>query len=339
MTRLGALVRLAWLVLLAVVVSGCTVEPPTLEQGPSPTGLGPGAPPVGNVTGPAPGANLTIDAPPTWVVGQWWRMRTGNGEETRVVTADGGGAYTMETSDPGVAYFDALSDISLLGPIRASDLAGSQRGSFVEMYRFPLAANNTWTTTWDGVPRTITVLGPTIATLAGRSYGAMALEAREGERVAVRYNFVPELGWFSFMEFLSPEGSFRMDLLTSGVGYNGTLAKAAVQVLYQDGPGSTLKPQGSFSAPAGLTFLDFFVHAEGDSVNYALTAIAPNNTAYGPAGLGPCSANCSLTFQIQLPSAPGTWNLASVGASQGGTRPAVAEYTVRGAAISLREYQ
>lgn len=339
-----------WLCLavLALMVSGCTVEPPTVEGGPNATGLGPGGTtppgtlPATNGTAPLPNATL-IEFAPTWVVGQWWKYRTPNGDDTRVVTADGGAAYQVETSSGIVAYFDALFDVSQLGAVRKSDLAGAQRGTAVEFYRFPLQANMTWTTMWDGQQTTITVLGPQPANMGAMTHQGMALEARVRDVITARYNLVPDLGWFTYMEFpgQGPTGSYRLDLAASGLAYNGTIAKANVQDLYHDGPAPTPKPQGTFSVPSGLTFLDAEATFRGDAVQVALTFTAPDNTVIGPLPVppSPCTANCSVRWNLTIPPKPGAWNVAVTGTVQGGQVAAVAELIVRGAEITQREFR
>src|SRR5436853_3597621 len=60
--------------------------------------------------------------PPTLKVGDWWNFTAPTGALSYVITADAGDDYTMGTDNPGLAFFDTLSDVSTLGPIRKADL-------------------------------------------------------------------------------------------------------------------------------------------------------------------------------------------------------------------------
>lgn len=304
----------ACLLLLALALSGCTAEAPRLEGAP-----GPGAPGAGPPSGEEGGAaNASFDAPAVWEVGRWWRYRTPAGEDTRAVASDAGGAYVVGTSNEAVAYFDARSDISTVGRIRKADLAGEQRGAAVEMYRFPLVANSTWTTTWDGASRTVSVLGPGTAAVAGRSLPSMRLEAREGDRVAVRYDYVPAVGWFSSADFTNADGStFGLAVTAYGTGFNGTLLEARVTELYRDAASGPLKPAGQFDAPAGAAYLDVQWAFAGDTVAYEIGFRASDGFQTG-FQVGPCAGNCSLSGNLTLPPTPGTWGVGALGAVQGG---------------------
>jgi hypothetical protein len=326
---------------VAIACSGCTVEPPTLEGVPPTPTTVPGALPPAqgppHAIGPAD-ENGTIAAPPTWTVGQYWRFRSSSGfaDDARVVTADAGATYVVDTSSPQSAYFDALSDISTLGPIRKADLAGSQHGSFVEMYRWPLTANTTWTTPWDGVTRTVSVVGPQTALVAGKSYPGMLLAASGGDGTRVSYNFVPAVGWFSFIEFAGQQ-TFRLDLAEFGPLYNGTIARAKIQELYHDEANGALKPQGSFTVPGSQTFLDALLSARGDQAGYAFSFTTPDNQVKGPFGVGPCGQNCTLAWnQTFTPATPGTWNVATLGNTQGGTVQAHSLLVVRAVEMTER---
>ncbi|MCA1812966.1 MAG: hypothetical protein LC624_03320 [Halobacteriales archaeon] len=97
--------RLAALVLVALLASGCTVEPPQVQgQLPQPAGQRPG----GNLTlvnGTL--GNASLDAPPEWLHGQWWRYRAHSSDgsfdirDTRVVTADLGSSWRGNRSVAG----------------------------------------------------------------------------------------------------------------------------------------------------------------------------------------------------------------------------------------------
>lgn len=302
----------AALPLLALALAGCTVEPPQLQLPPGDRALG------GLGAGAGSDAlNATFDAPPPWELRQWWRFRSPNGLETRAVAGDGGGSWLVGTDSEQAAYFEARFDISTVGPIRKADLAGAQRGAAVEYYRWPLVENLTWTTTWDGAARTVRVLGPTTATIAGRTYPAMALEAVEGTRVAVRYDFVPAAGWMSRAEFIGPEGpTFALALAEFGREFNGTLVTASLHEVHREDKQGPLTPAAQFQVPEGLAYLDVQVRLAGDAAAYQLAFRGPDGFQ-ATHQLGPCTANCSLDFNTTLPAVPGAWSLAALGGVQG----------------------
>lgn len=331
------------LLLLLPALAGCTAEAPVLEGQPynpvpaAPAALGPGAVPgEANATG-----DVSFDAPASWDVRWWWRYRVtddGAGRvDTRVVTADIGSAWFVDTDSPDTAYFDALFDVSSLGRIRKADLAGDQRGQTVEYFRWPLVANSTWSTLWDGRQRAITVLGPTQASVGGKTYPAMALQASENNAVTVRYNYVPAVGWWSFTDFSGPGGSFRTELAEWGTDYNGTIAQARVQEVYRDAADGPLKPQGTFTVEAGATFLDVQGLFTGDVVHYFVGFRAPDGALYNYTG-SPCTANCSVPFSAELNATSGPWGLATATLVQSGqTRTAHSELVVRAVTIAHRK--
>lgn len=120
--------------LLAAGTAGCSDDP-------SPPGPG----------GEGDDAN-GVDAglqPPSWRVGDWWTYSSPDGELTFVVSADAGTEYTVDSPTATLAWFDALFDVSTMGAVRKSDLAGSQPSGRIQFFQWPLVDNGTWSMTFD----------------------------------------------------------------------------------------------------------------------------------------------------------------------------------------------
>lgn len=333
--RRGLPVRAALLalLLLALPLSGCAVEPPLVQRGRLP-----GEPLLDGAAPGRQGNNTTaaFEAAAPLEVRQWWRYRLPAFEDTRVVVADVGSNYIVGTANDQVAYFEASFDISNIGRIRKADLAGEQQGTLVEYYRFPLVANATWSTAWDDVTRTVRVLGPTTASVGGRTFAAMGLEAREGDRVAVRYDYVPEVGWFSRLDFINADGStFGLALTAFGRQYNGTVSEARITTLYEDAASGPLTPAGQFDVPQGTTWVDVQGLLTGDAAAYDLGFRDPAGQTYR-LQVGPCTANCTLPFNLTLPGVPGTWGFLAAGAVQGAMRSPSASLSISAVQVTRR---
>lgn len=152
---------------------------------------------------------------PSWEVGDWWTWSTDQqGEVTLVVTGEDGGDWVVDTTNEDVAFFHARFPVSYLGEIRKADLAGSQPDARVAFFEWPLEANETWTTTWDGVEREITV--------DRIEDGTAHLTARQDDRVAVEYTYDAARGSFGELVFLDANGTttFAMQPRTSGSSFD-----------------------------------------------------------------------------------------------------------------------
>jgi hypothetical protein len=324
-------VRALLLLALAALLAGCTAEAPEFQgELPQPRLAGPSATvaAAGNES-----ANATFDAPPVWQKGLWWRYRVRGTDtdyaDTRVVTADQGGAYIMDTTSLQTAYIDALSDVSTLGPIRKADLAGSQNGTAVEFFRWPLVTNQTWTTSWDRTLQTITELAPRNAVVGGRLLQVVPFEARVGERVVSRYEYAPDAGWLGRVEFLGPDGQarFGLELEAWGRDFRGEAVRLSLAPLYHDA-GTSLQAQGGFTVPGGAAYLDVRWRFEGDTLSWRLVFTDPANNAVTLSG-NPCTANCSQPGNASLNATPGAWRVASATVVQGGAaRAAYAQVDV-----------
>lgn len=187
---------------------------------------------------------------PEWDVEQYWTYdlsANGStiGKSSFVVTSADGGDYILETNDKNVAYYDARFDITFLGEVRKSDLAGSQNGDRVEMFQWPLGADMTWTTTWDGLS-----LNMESMSMGPKQFHVMGHD--DQGRMAVEYHYNGEVEWFEYMIFYDVETGdegFRLDLDGSGVDFDGTIYRYTIQDVeeFTVGPGSAQQAQRAFS--------------------------------------------------------------------------------------------
>lgn len=199
--------RVLSLIVVAALFAGCTAPSQS------------GEPVLPEVVG--------IDVP-AWQPGDYWTFRASvNGQETftatHIVTAAVGGDYVVDTDLETLALFNARSDVSYLGPIRMSDLAGSQGTTRVTMFSWPLEDGKKWPVTWDGeaLQATARQTGPgEFAIVAARSDGSPAIE----------YQFSESKRWFTALAFLDGNGTagFRLDLAASGTSYQGEYVRYRV---------------------------------------------------------------------------------------------------------------
>jgi hypothetical protein len=223
MTRGDHLGRTAMALLLAAAVlgAGCSGS----GDGPPSEGLDP------TDVQEAPTAFL---APANWTEGRWWTYTTtspdGAGDDMDLaVTAVSADAYTLDTSSRQTAGFEAEFDISFIGPIRVSDLAGRQGDDVVEYFRFPLEEGKNWTTPWDGVERTVRIVSVSERTVE--------LAAEEDGVVMVEYSYSLDAGFFGRMVFFDAAGeaTFGNQLKDFGGNYSEPLVRATVEELWNEG--------------------------------------------------------------------------------------------------------
>ncbi|HUR61377.1 MAG TPA: hypothetical protein VM286_03315 [Candidatus Thermoplasmatota archaeon] len=192
---------------------------------------------------------------PSLKVGDWWNFTTPGGASTWVVAGETGEDYLMETDSPGLAYFNTQSDISTLGQIRKSDLAGSQGKDRVEYFQWPLMDGKDWTTTWDGAKVSIRAKMET-----PEKYSFVA--KRENGTLYATYTYDNRTHWFGELDFKSPSGEsgFVQKLQASGTAYAGTLAHWDLKVVVD--AHSTLQSPSTSTYDVPLTATDVYVDTE-----------------------------------------------------------------------------
>jgi hypothetical protein len=205
--------------------------------------------------------------PPVLKVGDWWNYTAPGGALSYVVSADAGDDYTLDTDNAGLAFFDALSDVSTLGAIRKSDLAGSQGKDRVQFLQWPLTDGRNWTTSWDGVPIAITakVTGEAAQMTAKRANGTLY----------ATYAYSNRTRWFTALDFMDEKGqpTFALKLQASGSAFPGKLLRytlaTAVEVT------DALPQARTFNVPGTAT--DVWLSYASSCATGALTvAFGPN---------------------------------------------------------------
>ena len=253
-----------------------------------------------------PGAVSLVSTPegrmesevPTWEPGFAWTFLNAESEsETFVVTAAAGGTYTLNTSHDGPAFFDALWDISFMGPVRAADLAGNQGGSAVQFFAWPLAHGKTWSATWDGNDYDL------VAHEIGD--GAFHILAQQGNETRVEYLYDPEVKWWDWIQWNDENGTLqhRLDLQKFETNWSGEVVTVQLQDVLNT----------KFTSPSADTINipvsdDLYVMAQVScEVGYTAFAMGPagnapsivlGTEANGYSAEGPCPYMASSSFVI-----------------------------------------
>lgn len=294
--------RAAVLTALALVLAGCVGSGG--DAGPA------GAPGADGDDAPAAGSPATIDGPPTWRVGDFWTYRLSGGpideprDATLVVAANGSEGYVVETTDRQMAFVDAQDDISFLGPQSRTTRAGDQNGTAVQFFQWPLETNRSWTTTWDGIERTVTV-----DSVQGDTAQLVA-RGPDGE-VDVEYTYDAEAGWVSTWRFHGIDAT--LELTDAGSGFDGTYVTVELEEVFA---GNLTGPSGGFgwSQLVGGAADDFWYQgaygASGPAFIGAGYSWANATTGEG-GGDGVVQATCpceTTTFEGTVEARNGTWH-------------------------------
>lgn len=302
--------RLAAIILVAALLSGCASAP----QGPR-EALANSS--ITGVTVPtiALASNASVDAP-VWSVGDAWVVETRDGDQTAeatlvVVSADGG--YVMATTDERTATYDAAFDVSYLGKIRASDLAGAQQDQPIRFFDFPLAEGKAWSTTWDGIQVNLTAtFSPKIATPAGPQPGFAIVGAGPDGKDYVRYDFVPALGWWSHLEFTAGYGFVVKKAVHGWTGeYLEGAAKTLLTLATAAPVGAT--PAGTFTVDKDQsTVLLTLIGSSSKAYARGLALVDPGHQPYNPEGMDNVEMQPSAAGMFKtafLPPTAGEWQI------------------------------
>lgn len=246
-----------------------------------------------------------------WAVGDAWDVvTTGEGAGTRstlVVTAADAEGYTLSTTDEGTAGYDALEDVSYLGRIRASDLAGSQQGAPVQFFSFPLTDGKTWTTTWDGLAVTLTAtFVPAMDTTAGIHPG-FAIEGKADGESYVKYDYVPMLKWWSKLAFANGYG-FRVERVH--VNWTGEVLRAEAATLLEATTSAPGAPGAhAFTVGEGQSFVALSYAGEAQAYARGYVLVAPDGMPHATGPSGVTAGKGASGFEERLPPTPGEWRL------------------------------
>lgn len=185
---------------------------------------------------------------PTWQVGDWWDVRAtvdlGNGilegASARLVAtpADEDG-YLIGSDDPALAILDAYFDMLPIGPVGA-DLALTVADDYVELYRWPLAVDTTWTTAFF-VPMTDEdTLVATNVTLTATDFdehdGRLRIQGATDHGESVDYDYDPASGWMTYFRLVNASTGrilISLDVTGHGEGFTGTVHAMRAETVYE----------------------------------------------------------------------------------------------------------
>lgn len=252
---------------------------------------------------------LVVAEAPAWARGDAWSIvpEGGEGEAgTLVVTAAESDHYVLATTDEQAAAYDALHDISYLGRIRASDLAGHQGGQPVQFFSFPLTDGKTWQATWDGLPVTLKATwNPAMQTSVGIHPG-FAIEGRAGEEPFVKYDYVPMLKWWSHLSFANGYG-FKVQRVH--VDWTGDVVFGEAKTLLERKEG--LPNVASFTVEEGQSFVSVALAGSSQAWARALVLVDPAGQPYRSQGPTASAGSGDVRTEERLPPTPGEWRVAS----------------------------
>ncbi len=271
--------------------------------------------PAGEAGQPTDDPTLATDSlqAPTWSIGDHWTYTSqGFGETTWVVTGDQGGDWIVDTTNLETAFVHAREDISFLGERRKGDLAGSQGDTRVTYFDWPLEENKTWTTTWDGVQREITV--------DRVDDGVAELTARQEGRVAVEYTYDSRAGHFQGFTFFDENGTETIDaeLTASGSGFQGTAVRWDLTTALDLEGTFGVQPVsegGSFEVPEGATDLWLGLTIRCPSGAYEF-GFGGNGSGYNDQD--PCPAEADVAEPVVEDPGPGMYSGGLTAASPDG---------------------
>lgn len=244
---------------------------------------------------------------PRWAVGHYWTVTDSEDETyTYAVSQDAGSDWIMDTTGDTLAHYDALFDVSTLGPQRKSDLAGSQASDRVNFFDWPLRDAKSWKTTWDGVTQTITATKTSDTTYA--------LEAKlSNGNVAQRYTYDADLGWFETLEFFhhdSGEPQYSIQVTDAGTNWTGTLIRYELESAFNYGGDPVGVRPSSFVVPDEAT--DVFLNFELDCAEGALDLrIAPRDPDATDQGftIPPHACPVQMAVSEAIGDAKGEWDI------------------------------
>ena len=186
------------------------------------------------------------------------------------------------------------------------------RGDRVEFYHWPLTANDTWTTRWDGNDVTIRV-GSVDAVGA-------TFTARNATHLMYTYRYDAAAGWFKQLDRHGPGGSvaFTLLLLDHGSLWKGTAVRWELTTLVS--ASGSVQPmltmvEPDLMVPGGTT--DLWLHYDlvcqgGGSGGYTI-AVRPQPPALGGYDMnGQCVEPISYTGVIVEDPVAGPWSLSLV---------------------------
>ncbi len=266
----------AWLVLACFLMAGCADDPPaSAPEDETP-----------------PEVTSTL-GPPTWEVGDSWSWKAPWGDYTLVVTGQTATDYIIGSNDPGTAWFNEMEPVSMMGPQRKSDLAGSQGSARVQFFDWPLEDGRQWATQWDGNDYRVVA--------SEQPDGSFRMQAHQAEVVRIEYTYDPSLKWFSELTFYDENGTDPQSVKISDfqAGWTGEIATWTYEVIDEGTlSGATTGPPKTYTIPPAT---DLYL-----SVTMSCNEAGPVFFALGPAESLPTIATGSggdgYTINRECPS-------------------------------------
>lgn len=176
---------------------------------------------------------------PSWKVGDWFGHHLFFGAEdtagshiNTIIVAEGGNQWVLATDDVDVATWEAAWDFPMLGNLGKNDLSATAFGADWNIYKFPMADGDTWTSSIDPLfsgPREVTftaTFNPRIETPSGIRPGFDIVGVNADGVPEIATDYVPEIGWYSKLTLFDtsteePE-DFVFDIIAMGRGENWT---------------------------------------------------------------------------------------------------------------------
>lgn len=243
-------------------------------------------------------------AVPAWAIGDYWVYETTFGDWTLVVSEDAGADWIVDTADPNLSFFSgAFGEISYLGAIRKSDLAGSQEGQRVQFMSFPLTDGKTWRTTWDQEEVTM------VATRVSDDRYEIVGSVGDAVRKEVVYDNATR--WFESVVFYGDDGEEfgRMTVREAGHGWTGDVVRVTPELIDEQSFTGAAVPYistYSFSNAADAdAYLIYSAACQTGTFAFALgtvqstTNIAADVGVFEDQGFSSVAEPCPRTQQVQ----------------------------------------
>lgn len=323
--------------LLATLLAGCSGGGSAPAEGALPQG----GDDQDGAGGAGDAAGSRAEAP-WWRVGQWWDHHWFFGpQDTQgftvksIVTANATDGWHLATDEAADAASHAAFYFHDLGVMGRDWTVRDDGGQFVfPWYDFPLEHNKTWTAREENldfnlqrVSRDLTLT----ATAIPGEPGAFLVEARTAEGLRARYDYQPDLAWFSTYEAYDPaagpDAPYQVRMVTEahGQGWTGTHYRAQADLLLNTlsvvAPVAAYaqpNPQGQFTITEAHTHVVAVLFSFAAGGASAGTLVAPDGQHWESSYVGDPNG-APLPGQSQpfvfVEAVPGTWRFATAGAA------------------------
>lgn len=255
--------------------------------------------------------NASVDAP-EWRVGDAWTIESSgagaSGAATLVVVAADAGSYQVRPTAEDLATFDAMFDISYVGRIRASDLAGHQQDQPVKFFDFPMRDGTAWSTTWDGLEVSLRAgFQPAIKTPLGPQPGFVIQGTTADGATYVEYDYVPALKWWTHLHFAEGYG---FQVTGASGNWSGQYAVATAKTLLTLTSGAAA-PAGTFTVDADQSAVAMTRIGFAEAFARGLVVVDPDNTEHAGPDVEASPTPAGAFEVVMLPGKAGQWKVAA----------------------------